>query len=666
MDTFKKAAFSLIPLLALFAMVETGLWLTGYETGTHKSDPYVGFAAEIPLFVEVEENGQWMMRTASNKRDFFNDQVFPAKKSAGTRRIFCMGGSTTYGRPYRDVTSFCAWLRASVELLAPETDWEVINAGGISYASYRVAALMEELATHEPDLFIVYTGHNEFLEERTYGSMRDGVRWLRWFELRLRRTRSWSAMESLLAGAGEAQGTPAARSSGREQLSAEVKTRLESSVGLDAYHRDDPLAAAVLEHFRFNLDRMATLARDAGAEILYVVPADNLGDCAPFKSETSRALSATEAADFETLLDDANDALYREDFEQARSLFSRAVELDPRYAHARYGLGRALAALGRAKEAHRELIAARDEDVCPLRALSEIPEIVREVAGSRQAPLVDFPAVISAAQKGSLPPGADWFLDHVHPTVEGHRLLAKHLTQKVFEIGWLPSNPQRRRADLDAMEHEMLARLDPVEHGLALRNLAKVLSWAGKNEDAARAARQALAALGDDEESFFVLSEYASSRNDHESAVAFLREALRLDPDWTKARNNLGVQLMRLDRVEEALAAYDEALRDAPDHASSLFNRANALKRLGRFEESIVAYEECLRLDPEDLDVLYNIAGTLERIHRPARALAYLTRLLKLDPEDEDAKRRSARLNSLVASQEESSQDHSSERHSKS
>lgn len=212
----------------------------------------------------------------------------------------------------------------------------------------------------------------------------------------------------------------------------------------------------------------------------------------------------------------------------------------------------------------------------------------------------------------------------------------------------------------------MLARLDPVEHGLALRNLAKVLSWAGKNEDAARAARQALAALGDDEESFFVLSEYASSRNDHESAVAYLREALRLDPDWTKARNNLGVQLMRLDRVEEALAAYDEALRDAPDHASSLFNRANALKRLGRFEESIVAYEECLRLDPEDLDVLYNIAGTLEMIHRPARALAYLTRLLKLDPKDEDANRRSARLNSLVASQEESSRDHSSERHSKS
>jgi len=660
MDMIKKIAFSLIPLFALFAVAETGLWLANAGTANHTSDPYVGFAAEIPLFVEVEESGQRMMRTASNKRDFFNDQIFPAEKSPGTRRIFCMGGSTTYGRPYRDVTSFCAWLRASLELLAPQSKWEVINAGGISYASYRVAALMEELTKYEPDLFIVYTGHNEFLEERTYGSMRNKNQWLRRIEIQLRRTRSWGAIESLIADAGKTLRESKNRGNNeREQLSAEVETRLESSIGLDAYQRDDRLASAVLQHFRLNLDRMATIARDAGAEILYAVPADNLRDCAPFKSETSGTLSAAETTAFGTLLEDADDALYREHFERAHTLFSRAVELEPRYAHARYGLGRALMALGSVEEGRRELIAARDEDVCPLRALSPIPEIVREVATSRRASIVDFPAVIAAAEKDSIAPGEDWFLDHVHPTVEGHRLLARHLTQKVFEIGWLSSNPELRRADLDDMEGEVIANLDPIEHGLALRNLAKVLSWAGKNEDAARAARQALEALGDDEESFFVLAEYASSRNDPESAVSYLREALRLDPSWTKARNNLGVQLMRLDRVEEALAAYDEVLRDAPDHASSQFNRANALRRLGRLEESIAAYEKCLQSDPEDLDVLFNIARALEKTDQPKRALAYLIRLLELDPEDEDAKRRATELNSIV-----SSQDLSSERHS--
>ncbi len=31
---------------------------------------------------------------------------------------------------------------------------------------------MEELTKYEPDMFIVYTGHNEFLEERTYGEIK--------------------------------------------------------------------------------------------------------------------------------------------------------------------------------------------------------------------------------------------------------------------------------------------------------------------------------------------------------------------------------------------------------------------------------------------------------------------------------------------------------------
>ena len=37
------------------------------------------------------------------------------------------------------------------------------RSGGVSYASYRVAALMEELVRYEPDLFVIYSGHNEFL-----------------------------------------------------------------------------------------------------------------------------------------------------------------------------------------------------------------------------------------------------------------------------------------------------------------------------------------------------------------------------------------------------------------------------------------------------------------------------------------------------------------------
>ena len=120
----------------------------------------------------VHAASQWLV-TAQNKRGYFNVQGFPQVKAPGTYRIFTLGGSTTYGRPYDDKTSFSGWLREFLPMADSQRNWEVINAGGISYASYRVAHLMEELVNYQPDLFIIYTGHNEFLEERTYGQIRD-------------------------------------------------------------------------------------------------------------------------------------------------------------------------------------------------------------------------------------------------------------------------------------------------------------------------------------------------------------------------------------------------------------------------------------------------------------------------------------------------------------
>ncbi len=62
-------------------------------------------------------------------------QRFGATKEPEARRLFCIGGSTTYGRPFDDATSFCGWLRGFLERVDPEREWEVVNAGGISYAS---------------------------------------------------------------------------------------------------------------------------------------------------------------------------------------------------------------------------------------------------------------------------------------------------------------------------------------------------------------------------------------------------------------------------------------------------------------------------------------------------------------------------------------------------
>ncbi len=137
------------------------------------------------------------MVTAEGKLTLFNPQSFPMRKGGATR-VFCVGGSTTFGRPYDDTTSFCGWLRELLPVADPSRDWEVINAGGVSYASYRVALLMEELIDYEPDIFVVYSGHNEFLERRTYSQIIATPRALRGVGAIAAKTRIWTAMSGAM------------------------------------------------------------------------------------------------------------------------------------------------------------------------------------------------------------------------------------------------------------------------------------------------------------------------------------------------------------------------------------------------------------------------------------------------------------------------------------
>ena len=51
----------------------------------------------------------------------------------------------------------------------------------------------------------------------------------------------------------------------RYELTGEVEELLNSSAGLDRYERDEPFARQVLDHYRFNLQRMVTLAQASGA-----------------------------------------------------------------------------------------------------------------------------------------------------------------------------------------------------------------------------------------------------------------------------------------------------------------------------------------------------------------------------------------------------------------
>ncbi|MFW6108361.1 MAG: tetratricopeptide repeat protein [bacterium] len=519
---WQKALLGLGVTAAFFLALELVLALCGVRAVLYEEDPFVGFAGHVPLFVEhTTPGGRAVWRTASNKRRLFNLQEFARPKPAGTVRVFCMSGSTTYGSPFGGEVSFCGWLRALLAVADPSRRWEVVNCGGLSYASYRVAHLMEELARREADLFIVYCGHNEFLERRTYGPMLDAPAPLLRAASLIARTRTGTLLKRGIDRLRKRSVTA------RTTLPAEVEAELDYTVGPEDYHRDDAWAAKVVAHYRLNLHRMVDIARAAGARILFVTPASNLRDCSPFKSEPGEGRDA--------------EALYR--------------------------AGQTLCAEGRYAEARQAFRRARDEDVCPLRATTAMVQIVREVAAERGVPLVDFARHVAEAAPHGIP-GREQFLDHVHPTISVHGELARAIVATLAERGVLELAPGYDEGAIERVGEKIAARVDRRSEGAALRNLAKVLGWAGKFEESRRLALDALAVLGEDPESCFLVGVAACVLGDGEQAAAYLRRAIATSPGYGHAHYWLGETLAAQGRLEEAIAHFQRAealLADPPE-----------------------------------------------------------------------------------------------------
>lgn len=618
---WKKALFAAAAFVLFFTLLEGALWFAGVKPVLYAEDPFLGFAGSSPLFVKSRDGAE--LETAPNKLRWFNAQRFAARKAAGSRRVFCLGGSTTYGHPYEDSLSFGGMLRELLPAADPAHRYEVINAGGISYASYRVARLMEELAQYEPDLFIVYSGHNEFLERRTYGERIDAQPALH--DSVLSRSRVYTVVRNLLGRDG------AAPRKGEAVLDEEVKAILDASVGPKDYTRDDEWQAGVLAHYRFNLERMAVIARSCGAEILFVVPAANVKDCAPFKSEHSPGLKPEDVQRAEALLWDGRRKLDADNAKDAVSPLEQALAIDPRNAEVQYRTDQALYALCRFDEAKQAFQRAVNEDVCPLRAFDSMQQAVREAAAAQHAALYDFAAATERGSQNNIP-GASFFLDHVHCDVEGYWTLALGILDALTRHKWLETAQGWNAEAADTLKKKVLARLDTKTQGVALRNLAKTLSWAGKAEEAGRLAQRAETLLAGDSEAAAIHAAGAAAEGHFDAAIAQYQKALAVDPSDVKTRFNLGVAYQKSGNTERAIEEYREVLGFDPDFADAAMNLGVLYHQAGELHLAIAEYRKALRAKPDYVEAHANMGHALLESGHTAEAFASFDEALRFDP----------------------------------
>ncbi|MCA9111881.1 MAG: tetratricopeptide repeat protein [Planctomycetaceae bacterium] len=428
--------------LAPFLFLELTCRLMGWGRPDLSVDPFVGFKAIHPLFVLNDRGDRYEIPLS--RRTFFRFDSFAAEKPADEFRVFCLGGSTVQGRPFAIETSFTTWLELSMQAAQPDRRWDVINCGGVSYATYRLIPILQEVLTYQPDLIILYTGHNEFLEDRSFEHIRHRSEWVNQAIAAADELRSFHVLRN-----GWLQLTQA-ESDGLDQrplLPAEVDALLDERGGLDAYHRDEAWREDIIEQYRFNLNRMVELTQAAGVPVVLVNPVSNLRDCPPFKAEHRSDLSAEELDQWETLCDLSCAQLTQKlpDIAEAIRLFEQACEIDPQHAGGLYNLARCYDRAGRKDEARTTFVRAKDEDICPLRILEPMHEAVFEIAEETGVPLCDAQTLFGGVSPDGIVDGV-WLVDHVHPSIKGHQLLADALLDLLISLGTV--HPQKGWRDL--------------------------------------------------------------------------------------------------------------------------------------------------------------------------------------------------------------------------
>lgn len=403
-------------------------------------DPFVGFSEIHPLF-EVDET-RGVYRIAPSRRKFFAHESFPVVKGPQGKRIFCLGESTVKGEPYSIATSFTTWLELALQQGAPEYNWDVVNCGGISYASYRLVPILQECLDYEPDLFVICCGHNEFLEDRTYGHLRDPESLLGATQ---RLTGDWRLLTLARMGVLTLRGEQLTASrDDRPLLGPETDPILDYHDSLQAYHWDEEWRRGIMAHYEFNLRRMVALAKGADVPVVLVLPPSNLGGCPPMKSEHPAPLTAEQQRAFDALVAAAREN-YETNLRQSIELLHQAVRIDGRHAATLYDLGQCYRAIGQFATAREWLVRARDCDVVPLRMISELEAALRRVAQDERVPLLDAHALLEAqTPQGILDDSL--LVDHVHPGFSGHQSIAAALVELLAEEDRVQPRPEWRAA----------------------------------------------------------------------------------------------------------------------------------------------------------------------------------------------------------------------------
>lgn len=415
----------------------------------------LGFGYETRLVQPVASAPGWYQFNRNTGRAYADrgvggpsERPMQIPKPAGTYRVVVLGESSVQGFPYSTEQAFPAHLEILLQRQMSDRKCEVLNAGIVAISSPAIVDLTRQALAVDPDLLVVYAGHNEFYG---FGGAASNTSALTPWWIGLRRWRLTQVTHQFLFA-----GDP----------NANLISRLPADLNIAV---DSPSMAAAQANYRANLTSMAAIAADAGVPLVLCNVACNLRNQSPMHSTFSPHLAEDQRQLLLRCLAEADKLRLSNQPEAALAALATAEKIDSGYALVSYRRGQCLESLERFEEAAKAYSMARDLDGCRFRAPGAFRAIVESVAAERDAHYVDVAAALAGETKYAAP-GDDFFLDHVHFTWEGAWHVAQAISRVAIEQA--EGRPWNTAAIPTAAERDAALAVVPEDHLQALSFIA--------------------------------------------------------------------------------------------------------------------------------------------------------------------------------------------------
>ena len=117
----------------------------------------------------------------------------------------------------------------------------------------------------------------------------------------------------------------------------------------------------------------------------------------------------------------------------------------------------------------------------------------------------------------------------------------------------------------------------------------------------------------------------------YDSAINYFEEAIRLNPNFSEAYNNLGNIKKRVGKIDEAISCFEKAIQLKENNIQAYLNLANIYKENKYFKELIKIYEKILSFNQNDIKTLYNLGSAYLFLGKISEGKYYFEKIIEIN-----------------------------------